>query len=118
MIELKKCFSGEVDLICEYAHENRQKPLDADTLGNDILSLISRRPCTITDIAHSLGLNPSETLKYLDALLLSGKAAAVPMNDRTFYSSQTSGDLKSQVTPDSDFPPEDNAHYNRRSANP
>jgi wyosine [tRNA(Phe)-imidazoG37] synthetase (radical SAM superfamily) len=117
MVDLAKSFSGMVDIICDYDRGNRQTPLNADSVENDILSLISRRPCTINDIAHSLGLNPSETLKFIDTLLLSGKVVAVPMNDRTFYSPQTSSDSGREDSSDSGFPPKDSAHYNRRSAN-
>ncbi len=117
MVDLAKSFSGNVDIICDYEPKDRQKPLDADSVESGIFSLISRRPCTITDIAHSLSLNPSEALKYIDALLLSGKVAAVAMNDRTFYSPKSSGGARGENSADSDFLPEDGAHYNRRGAN-
>lgn len=95
MLALKEIFSGQVDIISDIEPGDWRRLPGSDSTRNDVLSLLSRRPCTSTDVACSLGMNISEALKHLDALIASGKAAAVPVNERTFYT--FIGSVKAQI---------------------
>jgi wyosine [tRNA(Phe)-imidazoG37] synthetase (radical SAM superfamily) len=92
MLALKGIFSGAVDIISDIELGDWDKRPNFDSARNDILSLISRRPCTSTDIARSLGLNASETLKQLDELMMAGEAATLRVRKKTFYAAKKSID--------------------------
>lgn len=85
MLALKEFLPGRVDIISDTRQEDWSRCPDSDATRNEILSLISRRPCTSTDIACSLGLNTSEAIKHLDALKMAGEIAAIRMSERVFY---------------------------------
>lgn len=90
---LKEIFQGKVDIISDIKPGNWHTLSGTDPAGSDVLSLLSRRPCTSADIAHSLGLHQSEALKYLDALVTTGKVTTVFMSQKTFYTTKGSNDV-------------------------
>jgi wyosine [tRNA(Phe)-imidazoG37] synthetase (radical SAM superfamily) len=51
----------------------------------DVLELLSRRPCTIADIAAGLGLHHGEALKAVTALIDRGAAELQSHQGRSFY---------------------------------
>ncbi|HET6496969.1 MAG TPA: radical SAM protein, partial [Thermoleophilia bacterium] len=55
----------------------------------DILALLSRRPCTVADIAAGLGIHHGEALKAVTALVTEGAAKLYPHADRMFYAAAT-----------------------------
>ncbi len=56
-----------------------------DLKEEDILALLSRRPCTIKDIAEGLGANALEVMKIIDSLKLQKKINEVFVNEKWFY---------------------------------
>ena len=86
MLALKELLPGEVDIIADRKPGESSKSSLSDTRSNDILSLLWRRPCTCAEVANSLGLRPSETIKDLDALIASGKVITKIVDKRAFYS--------------------------------
>jgi wyosine [tRNA(Phe)-imidazoG37] synthetase (radical SAM superfamily) len=65
-------------------------PLPAATAGRaaaraDILALVSRRPCTVADIATGLGIHHGEALKVATALVSEGAAELHTHEGRSFY---------------------------------
>lgn len=52
---------------------------------DDILDLLKRRPCTIEDIAHGLGMHPNEVSKSIEILLSDGKLALTSGPDSIYY---------------------------------
>jgi wyosine [tRNA(Phe)-imidazoG37] synthetase (radical SAM superfamily) len=51
----------------------------------DIVALLSRRPCTVADIAAGLGIHHGEALKAATALVTEGAVDLNTHEDRTFY---------------------------------
>jgi len=51
----------------------------------DILALLSRRPCTVADIAAGLGIHHGEALKAATALVTEGALDLYTHEDRSFY---------------------------------
>ena len=51
----------------------------------DILALLSRRPCTVADIAAGLGIHHGEALKAATALVAEGVLELHTHEDRSFY---------------------------------
>ena len=60
------------------------KAYSADIEGR-IVSLLSRRPCTLSDICAPLGLHTNEVVKYLGKLERAGKITTQWSQDRKYY---------------------------------
>lgn len=71
-----------------------------DTAGNgvaaesDVLELVSRRPCTVADIASGLGIHHGEALKAATALVNRGAAELHAHEGRSFYLAAPAADQK------------------------
>jgi wyosine [tRNA(Phe)-imidazoG37] synthetase (radical SAM superfamily) len=57
----------------------------ASATSADVLALISRRPCTVEDIASGLGIHHGEAIKLATALSDTGAAEATLLDGRWFY---------------------------------
>jgi predicted transcriptional regulator len=51
----------------------------------DILNMLSRRPCTAEDVSTGLGINPDEVNKCLRGLLDGGKVVELRKGKKVFY---------------------------------
>jgi wyosine [tRNA(Phe)-imidazoG37] synthetase (radical SAM superfamily) len=85
MIDLKRLFTGRVDLIGETEIHGVPIPVFQDARDEDFLDLLCRRPSTAVDLATGLGIPESEALKHLDALIATGMVATVVLGGRRFY---------------------------------
>jgi wyosine [tRNA(Phe)-imidazoG37] synthetase (radical SAM superfamily) len=85
MNELKGFFPGHVDIIVESEQDTQQNRMLHHAGQEEILALLSRRPCTLADVANGLGVHMAEALKHLDALLSAGKIKAVARGQQSFY---------------------------------
>ena len=85
---LKGLLPGRVEIISDRKPGDSLRPSNLDSMKNEFLSLLSRRPCTGTDVASSLGIHTAEALKYLDTLINAGKASTIRMNNKTFYTTK------------------------------
>jgi len=54
-------------------------------IRNAILNMLSRRPCTLEDMAAGLGLHPNEILKHLDPLIGGKQVKYSKVEGRIFY---------------------------------
>lgn len=50
-----------------------------------LLSMLKRRPCSLDDVCSALGLDPAETIKYLDDLKKRGLILSENKGPKTFY---------------------------------
>jgi wyosine [tRNA(Phe)-imidazoG37] synthetase (radical SAM superfamily) len=55
----------------------------------DVLDLLSRRPCTVRDVAHGLGIHVAEAAKRLEALSASGVVTGIRRSRRCYYTVTT-----------------------------
>ena len=53
--------------------------------GAGILALLSRRPCTVADIAAGLGIHHGEALRAVTALVTKGALELHTHEERSFY---------------------------------
>jgi wyosine [tRNA(Phe)-imidazoG37] synthetase (radical SAM superfamily) len=51
----------------------------------DVLSLLERRPCSMEDIAHGLGMHRDEILKYINRLTSQGQIQVKHSKGRTYF---------------------------------
>ena len=82
---LKEIFPGKVDIIMEKADQEIMKSDIPESREGDILALLSRRPCTSSEVASGLGIHPTEVLKRMESLVESGKLRRIPAGGRYFY---------------------------------
>ncbi|HHJ98997.1 MAG TPA: radical SAM protein [Actinobacteria bacterium] len=78
-------FPGVVDIVAERPEHLSEGTGAAGIKDEDILSLVSRRPCTLEDIADGLGAHVAEVLKHLDALRTAGRITAAAREGRIFW---------------------------------
>jgi wyosine [tRNA(Phe)-imidazoG37] synthetase (radical SAM superfamily) len=91
LLALKEIFPGEVDVIGGAgAGAVGHRMSSAESVRDDIVSMLSRRPCTASDVARSLGIHFSEALKHMEALVASGKAAVMRTGESAFYAARRS----------------------------
>lgn len=65
--------------------ENRYAPKAADNIPERLRAAIRRRPCTILDISHMLGISEEEVLKHLNPLIAQGRVVRKEMPRGIFY---------------------------------
>ena len=83
MMELPSYFSGPTEVIAEFSAKWQNTPRPANR--EEILNLLSRRPCKSKDVAASLGIHHLEVLKVLEELVRERVLAVTEENSETFY---------------------------------
>jgi wyosine [tRNA(Phe)-imidazoG37] synthetase (radical SAM superfamily) len=83
LLELSGLFSPRAEVIADF----REGPAKRASIVDDeeILRMLSRRPCTAKDIAAGLGMDPDELVKRLDRLVRRGRVEPSGKGDRTYY---------------------------------
>lgn len=85
MLALKDFFPGQVDIIRESEVDDAPTAALSNARDGDILTLLSRRPCTSVDVATGLGIHMTEAVKHLEVLIAAGKVSTVVTGGRSFY---------------------------------
>jgi wyosine [tRNA(Phe)-imidazoG37] synthetase (radical SAM superfamily) len=87
LAELARMFGPRAEVVAE--HRRGQASGESEVSAEAILALVRRRPCTVEDIAHALGLNPSETVKSLAGLERRGMVLGERHGLEEFYRAAT-----------------------------
>jgi wyosine [tRNA(Phe)-imidazoG37] synthetase (radical SAM superfamily) len=85
MLSLKGLFPGAVEVISEKVKVETPHLAYAEAGDEEVLALLSRRPCTFTGVADGLGIHVTEVIKLLDLLVKAGKVKRVGSGGRDFY---------------------------------
>jgi len=83
--ELQVLFPGTVDIISEREgneHEQSEPLLIGEA---EVLELLSRRPCTVEDVARGLAIHRTEALKLLMGLVAGNKIVRTTAAGHNFY---------------------------------
>lgn len=81
-------FNTKAEVICDTARSVKfQSECDAVN-EEEISSLLSRRPCTVQDVANGLGLHPAETVKHLHLLNERGLLKTTRRGTAVYYHAQ------------------------------
>ncbi len=83
MIEIKKLFKGEVEIIADF--NEIHKDLYFNASKDEIFNLLKRRPCSIDGIAAGLHIHRNEVLKHIEDLISQGKVIARAENNVLYY---------------------------------
>ena len=60
-------------------------PEHAELSLDEVLALVSYRPCTVEDVSQGLGMHANEAIKYLERLSSEGKLSREDRNGHTFF---------------------------------
>ncbi len=82
---LKELFPGKVEIIAEKESGDIVTINQFRNRDGDILALLSRRPCTASEVASGLGIHATEVMKYLENLVSTKKIRRVFSSGRYFY---------------------------------
>ena len=93
--QLAAAFGGRATLIAD--HLDMAPQGDFAARRDDVLNLLRRRPCTVGDMAGSLGLHRNEVVKYVEELVGEGLLKALTSRGRVYYGATGHG-------PDPDIP--------------
>lgn len=72
------------EVVAEFPQSGRA-PENRAAIIDDVLDMLSRRPCTLADITGGLGLHRSELVKYIDELSRSGRIVTRQTGGQTYY---------------------------------
>jgi len=88
LAELAKMFEPLAEVVAE--HRGQQASAESQASAEAILALVRRRPCTVEDMAHGLGIKPNEAVKLLAHLEARGKVLSERYGPEQFYRATTS----------------------------
>lgn len=77
-------FNGKAELIHEFTSSNKYNDSDKN-IKERIYELISRRPCTLDQLAASLGIHKNHAAKFTGLLSRSGLISAYEHNNSVYY---------------------------------
>ncbi len=85
MKNLASLFTGAVDIISDDESVDLSVNAANDTANEEIVSLLARRPCTLTDICSGLGLHPHDAAKKLKMLVDEKRITTLRTSREVFY---------------------------------
>jgi wyosine [tRNA(Phe)-imidazoG37] synthetase (radical SAM superfamily) len=83
--KLRGLFSCPCEVIAESRPSQQVRSSGSKNAEEQIVALVSRRPCTVEGIATGLGLRPNEVLKRLEVLCATGTIRAERRGEAVFY---------------------------------
>ena len=81
--ELAGIFEPKAEIIADFKGVHVQE--DFVTTRDAVLQLLTRRPCSLEDIAEGLGIHQNEAIKYIEELLTTHEIESVRTSDRVYY---------------------------------
>lgn len=91
LLALKNLFPGHVEIAGGDETPTGVSDSTFRVGSGQILALLSRRPCTVADLANGLGIHITEGLKHLEPLVNAGKVQLVTVGGRKFYKINNNG---------------------------
>ncbi|MCU0839556.1 MAG: radical SAM protein [Rhodospirillales bacterium] len=83
--ELRRLFAGFTEVIGEGLPSGTADAASGGAPTDDIVALVSRRPCTVEGISAGLGLRPNEVVKHLGSLCRNGVVLPERRGADVFY---------------------------------
>ncbi|OYD14394.1 hypothetical protein CH333_08110 [candidate division WOR-3 bacterium JGI_Cruoil_03_44_89] len=83
LARIKNSFGKRCEIIPEF--RARAKRTYTRDVQEQVLELLKRRPCTLSDISTSLGMHPNEVIKLLSLLQKDNKIRYVEYGDKGYY---------------------------------
>jgi wyosine [tRNA(Phe)-imidazoG37] synthetase (radical SAM superfamily) len=87
--EIATQFNPPAEIIADYRGVHAQT--DFVIQKTTILEMLSRRPCTLDDVADGLGIHRNEAIKYIEELKTANLLEIRKSGEQTFYSAKQKG---------------------------
>ncbi|MDQ1328274.1 MAG: Radical protein [Candidatus Poribacteria bacterium] len=86
MANIANLFDERVEIIADFDKIVEHKiHANNEFIKDQIMSLLKRRPCTVDDIATSLGIHINEAIKYVNHLIENGLIRQLRSNNNWYY---------------------------------
>ena len=85
LLALKNTFPVDVDIIGNLKQPETPVSEIRAVTDDVVIALLSRRPCTIVDIASGLGMHVNEVIKRMEKLVESDKVNCIVTRKRNYY---------------------------------
>ncbi|MFC1677803.1 radical SAM protein [Planctomycetota bacterium] len=86
LAKIAKKLGKNAEIIADFSKAHPQKNIPSIAANSaDILTMLKRRPCSLSDISAGLGLHLNQVQKHLADLLAKGKIESEQKNDTTFF---------------------------------
>ena len=86
MINIANLFDERVEIIADFDRIVEHKiHANSEFIKDQIMSLLKRRPCTVDDIATSLGIHINEAIKYVNHLIENGLIRQLRSDNKWYY---------------------------------
>ena len=86
LIRFAEILGEKAEVIASYSPQKAGS--NTTDIRSSLLNMLSRRPCTLDDMAAGLGLHPNEIIKHLDLLLTEKQVETSNVEGRIFYHRQ------------------------------
>jgi len=85
--DLMESFAASFEGKAEVIGRSRRRPCRSSSrrTPEEVLALVSRRPCTLEDLTAGLGLAPGEATRLVKELSAAGKLIGEPLGKRVYY---------------------------------
>ncbi|MBN1257593.1 MAG: radical SAM protein [Planctomycetes bacterium] len=83
MLKLAELFTPKAEVVADYSGIYWQG--DYQATREEVVNTLSRRPCTVTDIAKGLGIHPNEAIKHLTHLTEAGIITSEEKSGKLYY---------------------------------
>lgn len=90
--EIAALFNPPAEIIADYRGVHAQT--DFTVQKNTIFEMLSRRPCTLDDVAGGLGIHRNEAIKYIEELKTRDLLDIRESGKQTFYSAKQKGNAQ------------------------
>jgi wyosine [tRNA(Phe)-imidazoG37] synthetase (radical SAM superfamily) len=87
--KLCRVLGPHAEVIVPFEREGRH--IQRENIDDEILNMLSRRPCTLEDLASGLGVSANELIKHMDGLLSSNLIESIQADSRVYYQRKTTG---------------------------
>jgi wyosine [tRNA(Phe)-imidazoG37] synthetase (radical SAM superfamily) len=84
--KIRKIFGKKAEVVATF--DKTQHMPSSDSINDAILSMVARRPVTLSDLSKSLGKHKNELIKYCDLLLKEGKIKLITHEGKKFFESK------------------------------
>ena len=84
--EIKNFLGGNTEIIAAAPLKSRKNKLDS--IGDQIIEMVKRRPVTVDDISNSLNIKKVETERFIKGLKIKGYIEEQRHGDNLFYTSK------------------------------
>jgi wyosine [tRNA(Phe)-imidazoG37] synthetase (radical SAM superfamily) len=83
MQKIKEKMGGKAEVIAHF--DRKKEKLYKGDVETEILAMLQRRPCTVSDISSALSLHINEVIKYIEQMQKNNSIKSVTQQDEVYY---------------------------------